>query len=271
VQIFAMFETRGAPYVMDIDTTHEISRRLWPQWSPMSDSKADEIFARERRVYGRARHLFVRTGAVRDSMSDFYGVPAERITVTGGGVPLDQLPAVVLPAARREPVILFVGREWRRKGGDILLDAFRRVRSERPDVRLQIVGTDEPSAEAGVEVLGRIDDRERMDRLYAQAAVFCLPVRYDPYPGAVMEAMAFATPVVVSSTGGIIDIVDGGRAGSLVPPEDPGAVAGELLRLLADGEERDRIGRLGRDRITNDLHWDAVVDRWRPVLEDLAA
>ena len=54
-------------------------------------------------------------------------MPQERVTVVGGGASFDVLPD--LPNGSREPTVLYVGSDWRRKGGDVLIDAFRRVRS----------------------------------------------------------------------------------------------------------------------------------------------
>lgn len=272
VQVFVLFQTMpagGRPVVLDLDTTHELSRRCWPAWSPYDATAVRRIYARERAAYHAAAHLFVRTREVEASLTGHYGVDPARVTVAGGGVPFDPLPAA--DAQRpRDPVVLFVGREWERKGGDRLLEAFARVRAVRPDARLVVVGTSEPTAAPGVEVLGRLDDRDRLHALYARATALALPARYDPYPGVLMEAMAHATPVVAADQGGIADIVDDGRAGVLVAPQDTDGLAGALLRLLDDPAERARLGAAGRARVERSLTWDAVVDRWAPVIDGLA-
>ena len=92
--------------------------------------------------------------------------------------------------------------------------------SERPDVRLQVVGTDEaPAGEPGVEVFGTIESRERLAELYARARVFCLPSRYDPYGLSISEAMAYGLPCVITRVGALDEVVLDGETGVVVPPE----------------------------------------------------
>jgi len=185
----------------------------------------------------------------------------------GVGASFDVLPDP--PDGPREPTVLYVGSDWRRKGGDVLVDAFRRVRSERPDARLQIVGTEEPAAEDGVEVLGFLRDRDRLADLYARASVFCLPSRFEPYGLVAVEAMAHELPCVVTP-GALAEVVLDGETGIVVPQEDPVALAGALSRLLDDPPYARRLGVDARSRVEEQLTWDAVVERMTPGLERVA-
>jgi starch synthase len=189
------------------------------------------------------------------------------VTVVGGGASFDALPD---PAhGSREPTVLYVGSDWRRKGGDVLIDAFRRVRSEHPEARLVIVGTEEPAAEEGVEVLGFVRDRDRLADLYGRVSVFCLPSRFEPYGLVAVEAMAHELPCVVTP-GALAEVVLDGETGIVVPPEDPVALAGALSRLLDDPAYARRLGVNGRSRVEEQLTWDAVVERMTPALERVA-
>jgi starch synthase len=269
VQMFGLFQTGGAPYVVYTDNTAEVSRRHWPDWVDVEGRALERIYEWERRLYRGALHAFTMGAAPARSLVSFYGVPEEQVTVVGGGATFEALPE---PSRdKREPVILFVGSDWRRKGGDVLLEAFRTVRASRPDARLQVVGADDPPAEAGVEVLGFVDDRPRIAELYARASVYCLPSRFEPYGLSVIEAMAHELPCVVSSVGGLTDIVLDGETGLVVPPEDSSALAGALLRLLEDADYATRLGRNGRARVEHHQNWDAVVERMEPGLELAAA
>jgi Glycosyl transferases group 1 len=135
----------------------------------MEGRALERLYEWERRLYGDALHVFTLGSSAARSVVDFYGVPQERVTVVGGGASFDVLPDP--PDGPREPIVLYMGSDWRRKGGDVLIDAFRRVRSEHPDARLQIVGTEEPATDDGVEVLGFLRDRDRLADLYARASI----------------------------------------------------------------------------------------------------
>lgn len=266
VQVYGLFRTLGAPYVIYVDNTHEISVREWPEWNPLRGRELQRWYALERETYQGALHVFVTSEPIARSVTGFYGVPADRVSVVGAGANVEALPP--LPDRKAgEPIILFVGREYRRKGGDVLVDAFRRVRASFPTARLQIVGTTDAPREPGVEVIGSISDRGHLARLYARASVFCLPSRFDPYPGVLAEAMAHALPCVSTSTCGIPEIVVKGETGLLVPRDDSDALASALLRLLEDPVYRDRLGAAGRRRVERHLTWDLVVDRMSNVLD----
>jgi starch synthase len=269
VQTFGLFQTRGAPYVIYTDNTAELSRRHWPAWVDVEGRALERIYEWERRLYGGALHAFTMGEAAAGSLASFYGVPEDRISVVGGGATFEVLPE--RSTGPRDPAILFVGEDWLRKGGDILVEAFREVRAQRPEARLQIVGSDEPAAEPGVEVLGFVGDRGRIEDLYARASVYAMPSRFEPYGLSVTEAMAHELPCVVTRVGGLAEIVLDGETGLVVPPEDAGALAAALLRLLEDPDYATRLGHEGRSRVEHHKNWDAVIERMEPGLELAAA
>jgi len=268
VQIHALFQTRGAPYVAYVDNTHHQSVEGWPSWNPLTARGLEHWYDLERATYRQALHLFTMGASVAESLVTFYGVAENRVTNVGGGANCAMLPT--LGMATREPVLLFVGHDFYRKGGDVLIKAFRRVRERMPAARLRIVGTSAVPEEPGVEVLGRVDDRRRVARLYAQARVFCLPSRFDPYPLVLMEAMAYGLPCVSTTVCGIPEIVVHGQTGLLVPPDDDASLATALLHLLEQPSYAAQLGTAGRLRVEQHLNWDRVVDRMAPTLDQLS-
>ena len=267
VQVFGLFHTRGAPYVLYLDNTVELSRRHWPEWVDVTGKELERLYDWERRLYGEALHVFAQGGPHADSVVEFYGVPRDRTSVVGAGANFDPLPE--LPRDRpREPIVLFVGGDWQRKGGDVLIEAFRALRERLPEARLQVVGTeDAPADEPGVEVLGRVGDRRRMAEIYASASVFCLPSRYDPYGLSIAEAMAYGLPCVITRVGALDEVAIEGETGLVVPPEDPVGLEAALRRLLEDPDLARRMGRAGRERVERHQNWDATVERMAPDLE----
>lgn len=269
-QVFGLFQTQGAPYVLYVDNTVQLSREHWPAWVDASPRDLERIYAWERRLYGDALHVFAQGTPHADSVVEFYGVPRERTSVVGGGANFVPLPE--LSHREREPVVLFVGRDWHRKGGDLLIEAWRRVREQLPQARLRIVGTDEaPSDEPGVEVLGLVRGRDRIAALYEGAQLFCLPSRYEPYGLAIAEAMAYGLPCVVTRVGALDEVVVDGETGLVVPPGDVGALAAAMVRLLGSPELADRLGAAGRARVETHQNWDAAAARMAPDLERVAA
>jgi glycosyltransferase involved in cell wall biosynthesis len=129
------------------------------------------------------------------------------------------------------PTILFVGTYSNRKRGALLVRQFREVvRSAMPNARLWMVSSDAPRVD-GVEVLGELTEEELAWR-YAQAWVFCLPSTYEGFGVPYVEAMACGTPVIATPNPGALEVLEGGRLGTIVEPEHLGTA---LLAALGNG------------------------------------
>jgi glycosyltransferase involved in cell wall biosynthesis len=266
VQVFGVVEPPGRPYVVYLDQTWLMASAGWAPWLPSQTGEREEWVERERRMLQRARHVFTMAGPAAESLRTSYGLSDDRVTVVGGGVNFETLPTLT-GSERKEPVVLFVGRDPARKGMDVLVSAFRLVKERVPAVRLQVIGTDDVPHEPGVEVLGRVAERSRVEDAYRSSAVFCLPSRYEPYGLALLEAMAYGVPCVGTTVGGIPEIIVEGETGRLVEPDDPEALAQALVSLLESPVQASAFGAAGRARVERELNWDAVAARMAPALE----
>jgi glycosyltransferase involved in cell wall biosynthesis len=174
--------------------------------------------------------------------------------------------------------ILFVGRLEQMKGVDVLLSAFARVYREFPDSRLRIVGegsllgrlqakSRSLNMADRVAFTGRIAGKE-LFREYAQAEIFCGLSRSEALGNVFLEAQAAGCAVVATRTGGIMDIVENGKNGLLVLPEDVAGAAGALSKLLADRELRERLAAKSREGKEN-YDWSKIAGDYAKVMERL--
>ena len=209
-------------------------------------------------------------------------------------VPVEVIPyTVALPHADARVLapgapftILSVGRLVERKGNDVLLRALAALRPRVPSARLVIVGDGPERArleslarELGiadaVELRGRVPDDE-LRRAYVESSVFALPAMVDARGDTeglgvvLLEAMNYGVPVVASAAGGIVDIVEEGTSGLLVPPGDVAALAAALERLAQDAPLATRLGMGGRERLHTRFTWDSIVSRWRAIYAEVA-
>lgn len=175
-------------------------------------------------------------------------VPAlrRRTRVVYNGVPgPDAGPVRRTPSAAAR--LLVVGRLSRRKGCHVAVDAVARLRAAGADVRLDFVGAVFPGYEPYQDELhARIADLGLTDvvRLrgfqasvwaaYADADIAVMPSFGESFGNAAVEAQLAGRPVVVSGVQGLLEIVESGRTGLVVPPDDPAALAGALRVLLED-------------------------------------
>jgi glycosyltransferase involved in cell wall biosynthesis len=197
------------------------------------------------------------------------GLAPASIAVIPNGVDTTGFPDRDVSARRSRPLrsIATVANLRREKSHETLLAAAAILRPEFPDVRYQIVGSGPRRAE--LEALARAKDlqeqvtflghRDDVAALLAAADLFVLPSRSEAFPNSVVEAMAAGLPVVACAVGGLLELIDDGRTGLLVPPDDPVALAGALRRLLADRPAADRIGAAARAEVAERYSFDGMV------------
>ena len=185
--------------------------------------------------------------------------------------------AVRVPAARddyraADPHVVFLGEIGERKGAFVLLEAWAKLAAE-PEVirgaRLTVAGDrGVERARAAVAAHGVADSvtvrtwlsPPEVQELLADADVFVLPSRSEGQPMAVLEAMANGLAVVASDVGGIPEMIDDGRSGLLVQPDDVGALGAALRAVLADAEHRRALGAAARARALAEFDIEVV---WR--------
>jgi alpha-maltose-1-phosphate synthase len=231
------------------------------------------VRAREAQVYSRARLIFTMSRMVADSFIEGFGIPRSRLVPVHAGVNITPTEAPIRQEDQR-PVILFVGRDFERKGGTLLLRAFETVRSKLPEARLVIVGppSNPASGATGVDYLGFLDpdqpeDKARLESAYQRAAVFCLPTRFEPLGIAYLEAMSFGLPCVGPRAWAVPEMVVHGETGLLVDDDDPRSWAGALLELLTDRDWARRLGERGRQEVAEYYKWDRVASTMSEVIE----
>lgn len=207
----------------------------------------------EKKVYQNARLIFTYSEFVRDSLIDQYEIEAAKIVVLGITPNTSPGDAVKLNCNKyKSKVILFVGVDWVRKGGDLLLEAFDKVLHEMPDAKLKIVGSspdipDHPQ----IEILGRIP-LEKVSSYYQQAAVFCMPTIREPFGVVFLEAMSFGLPVVALRRGAVKELVIHGQNGYLCY-QDPDELAQCLISIIGDPEKAENYGKKGLDFVNSEF------------------
>lgn len=248
----------GIPHFVYTDHAH-LTNLLYPGFDRR------ELFARswidlEREIYHNAGHVFVMSEHVKDSLRDSYQLPSGKCSCVFAGSNVDTRPVAQDNQNFTNRTVIFVGVDWHRKGGPTLVEAFKKVLVKMPDARLVIVGSKPRIQHPNIEVLGRVSHEEVKAQL-ARASVFCLPTRVEPFGIAVVEAFYHQLPVVVSNIGAMPQIVEHGKSGLLVKPDDAAALSESLLQLLADPDKCRRFAEHGANAARARFSWDAVGNR----------
>jgi glycosyltransferase involved in cell wall biosynthesis len=251
------------PAVLQQQAIRHIPTLLWTDVTPaqLDERAADYQHRLDGRLVRALKHALVKRcfrraalcvgwseWALRSFVDD-YGVDPSCTRVLAPGLDLSRWSLTGAKPISPKPRLLFVGGDFTRKGGDLLLDVFRSHFSDRAE--LDIVTRDQHVVSAsGVRVHRNLDAGSigLMD-LYRSATAFVLPTRSDCYSIASLEAMAMQLPVVVTGVGGIPDIVEHGQTGWLVPPGDGTALCSAIDALLADPARAATMGGRGRARV----------------------
>jgi len=180
----------------------------------------------------------------------------------------------------RSPYVLFVGRITDQKGIFHLLEAARRLPAgvqvvlcasapDTPEIeeRLRRAVAELPS----VRWINEMVQVDVVTQLYSHAAVLACPSVYEPFGLINLEAMACQTAVVASAVGGIVEVVEDGKTGLLVPPARPDALAEALNRVLANPGLAREMGQAGRRRVEALFSWASIAERTEQVYAEAIA
>ena len=208
-----------------------------------------------------------------------YHMPSQRIATIPNPVDVIHGVAASRHSVRTEleirtttRVVAWHGRvQIPKKGLDVLLDAWARICSERPndDILLLLVGNGRDAdafrerlrSQQKVRWIDRyVFDRPQLWSYLAAADVYTIPSRYEGFAVAVLEAMASGLPIVASDAEGVIDALPRAEedGGIVVPRGDPEALAAALKRLLDDPVLAERLGRTAKRRVDEEFSLDIV-------------
>jgi glycosyltransferase involved in cell wall biosynthesis len=158
------------------------------------------------------------------------------------------------------------------KGLSYLLEALAKVRTERADAHLMVIGKRKPGGRAD-EVIRRLglDDHvgfvtgvpdERIIELYSEAELAVVPSLYEGFSLPAIEAMSCGTPLVATSGGALPEVVGrDGETALVVPPGDSEALAARLRRALDEPGLRGTVGAAGRRRVVDQWSWRHTAER----------
>lgn len=226
--------------------------------------KVDRALAYERRVYHGMAKVLSMSEYLRRSFIEDFGVPEDRVVTVGVGINFEAIPSYVPDKRYDRREILFIGVDFARKGGWVLLEAFRRVRERFPDASLHIVGPRNlaipPGLEGGVTFHGHVS-RDSRDALLRRCSLFAMPSLWEPFGIAPLEAMANQMPCLVTNRWALREIVIPGETGDLAECGDVEDLAAKLASLLSDPEALRRMGEAGRQMVLDHYTWGHVIVR----------
>jgi glycogen(starch) synthase len=267
-----LHEVTGSPVVATVHATEHGRQQGW-----LTEPVPRAVHSVERWLCRNAAAVITCSRYMAAEVSRLFQLdPAEVRVIGNGAEPVGSGSEVetVGSAARAyggQPLLAFAGRLVHEKGLQELIKALPLLRQELPGVRLVVAGTGQQldaqqdrAARYGVSDL--IDwagflSGTQVAGLLAAADLVVVPSLYEPFGMVALEAQLAGTPVAVSDTGGLAELVEPGVTGLRFAPESPAAIAAAVREVVADPEGARRRAARAQRRAREEFSWPTVAHR----------
>ena len=286
---------RIAPdYVVSINAPHKIARAardwptvyvtdalfgsvagMYPRYSRLTKQSLRTSNAVEELVLSECKAALVASEWARENAFRLYGDAASNVHTVPMGANVVAPPSSPYERRTSEPLILlFVGYDWERKGGEKVLATFELIRREAPDAELHIVGCRPgvSAASRGIVIHGRMmkdnpQHQQLLNQLYSQSTFFFMPSQQETYGIVYCEACAFWLPPVAANVGGVGTIIKHSENGILLDPgASPRDYASNILNVWRDKACYETMCRSARSAFDTTLSWKSWGDRFDEIL-----
>ncbi|MDR6878553.1 1,4-alpha-glucan branching protein domain-containing protein [Bacillus sp. 3255] len=268
-------EALGVPLLATIHAT-EAGRNQGKLDTPVQK----RIHQLEQQLTETSDHLIVCSQAMQQEVARLFQVPSHKVNLIPNGVKPFRVTAAdhqgdnpslaqalsLVPGNPPQRILAFLGRLVYEKGVHILLAAMSDVLHAVPEAKLIIAGAgpelgglQELAAPLGDAVVftGFLDDKDK-GLLLHRAELCIFPSLYEPFGLVALEAMASRTPLIVSDTGGLSEIVEHEVTGITVSPGNAELLAAQIVRLLQHPSEGVRLASGALFEVTNRYRWEQI-------------
>ncbi|MBD2345476.1 glycosyltransferase family 4 protein [Anabaena subtropica FACHB-260] len=200
-------------------------------------------------------------------------LPSEKVFhIPNPYIPTQEL--LNIPIETHTDAVTFIGRLEIRKGILELAQAIPKILQHCPNTKFRFIGAFWPSPEPGLDMRQYIEKKlkrysksleftgsislDSIPSFLANTDVCVFPSRWENFPNVCLEAMAAGRGVVGSSAGGMLDMLDDGKAGLLVPPHAPEKIADAVVELLKNPKLRMQLGQVSRDRVLSEYNLERI-------------
>lgn len=241
----------------------------------LSSDLSQSIHSVEWWLAHQATRVIACSAHMRWEVSRLFEIPESKVAVIPNGIDLAEWSTTGTDRrmardtyAGTGPLVVFAGRlEWE-KGIHTLLDAMQLLVAEIPDARLVIAGKGGKESELrahaerldlgpAIRFTGWLPESD-LHALVAAADLAVVPSLYEPFGLVALEAAALGTPVVVSRTGGLAEIADGGRVAATFQPGDPAALAHTLAAALDDPVAMFQMAAAALAELNTTYNWERI-------------
>ena len=227
----------------------------------ISDKQLNRRSKQQYEIYKSSQGILTMSKWLANNLVEYTGIPKEKVHWVGAGINLDK--NNINPSKKNNRRILFVGRDFKRKGGDLTYDAFKILKYKyMKDAELYVAGPNNwPLDEKidGVTFLGNLSYSD-LSKYFNLCDIFCLPSRFEAYGLVFIEALTYGLPCIARNEFEMKEFIENSENGYLIDDDN----AEKLAKLMNDLLTNERIKNNvieKRDYYISKYSWDSVSDR----------
>jgi glycosyltransferase involved in cell wall biosynthesis len=223
----------------------------------------------EKSIYENATKIFSMSNNISDSIVKQYSCDSKKVICIYVGSNAKVENKILNNDDYRNKTILFIGKNWKNKGGPELIEAFKLVQKKHKDAKLIIIGCSPDLHMPNCEVVGFVP-LEHISEYYRKSSIFCLPTRIEAFGIVYIEAMAHKIPVIGSHSGARPDFIINEFNGYLIDPNNIDQIAHALIKLIENPEKCKQYGINGYSIFIDKYNWEKVGEKLRQnILESI--
>ncbi|MBM3415897.1 MAG: glycosyltransferase family 4 protein [Bacteroidetes bacterium] len=264
-QMIAYVET-DIPVIYMTDATFQQLQGYYPGFSNLARYNVRKGIELDKKAFQKASHCMLASDWNKISAVNDYGINSGKISVAPCGANLDRIPNAEEINFKRNGIcnLLFLGVDWERKGGDIALETYRKLKQDGINAHLHIIGCVPPYEikDSGITVIPYLDknkdeDFRQLHQIFLQTDCLLLPTRAECAGIVFSEASAYGIPSITTDTGGVSTYVKDGINGFALPHSAAaGSYAEKIGQLFFDQHAFRNLKQSARKYYEEKLNWD---------------
>ena len=234
----------------------------------LSDGEMERKIRVQKDIYFNAEKSFFMGKWVEKEMKEIYPEISDKFFSVGGGINKEFTRGIKLNISK-DKIILFVGIDFDRKGGKIVLEAFEILKKRVKNVKLVIVGPQRQNVKLkdiqDVEILGNVN-REKLSKIFSMASLFCMPSEFEAYGLVFPEALSFGVPCIGRDAYEMRYFIEEGKNGYLLKEDSPQVLSEIMYKALNNSEMKLNVEK-EIVNIKSKYSWDNVASQIYKIID----
>lgn len=278
----AFLETE-VPIIHISDATFEAMLGYYPEFTGLWNWLKKDGHEIERRIIQSSGAIVCSSQWAKNSMISDYHACLNKIHVIPLGANIKDVPKLTKCDVNKKfegkCKLLFVGKDWGRKGGEIVLETYRKLIEYGIDAELTVIGSkiSPIPAHPNINIYAHLnkdlkEDLDIFNSIFTEASFFILPAKAEAFGIVYAEAAAFGTPVLGPNTGGVSSVVEDNVTGALLSEDASADQYAERIHELWNNKEMlYEMSLAARQRFSADLNWNRWASDFMVVIDSLSS